>query len=410
MKDKSTLGSPLRTNRQLVILLTSQSVGMIARAIYFVALPLFVLERTGSAFSLSISLLLGYAPFTIAGPFAGSIVDRFSRRDLLVITNLLYGLSLFALPFTHAAWLIYVIAFIASLFGVVIAHSISALIPELVEITQLAKANSAYAFLRSVNFLVSTFAAFFLIKAMGKANILFLSAAMLAVCGISCLALRRDTAARPAEVTDGEGKRRNAGIREALRIIWSDRHVRSLTLMHIMFMPIFGAVEVFLPIFCDERLGQVNYYTLVSASIGVGLALGSLITYRLLGRFKPLALVFVSFLGYAVTVFLLTGSGTLAVALLVCFLMGMVDAFGFTTYEYLRQRVVPSAYRGRVFAVMDGVVLLPLPLGYLIVGYFAERTSVGAIGTWMSAIGLILALLSLFLIRGLPDLKEELGG
>src|SRR4030042_3240068 len=112
---------PFRANRQLVILLATQSIGMIARGIFFVGLPLFVLERTGSAFSMSISLFLGFAPFTIAGPFAGSIVDRFSRRNLLVTGNLLYGVFLVILPFAHAAWLLYVIAFTASLCGVVIA-------------------------------------------------------------------------------------------------------------------------------------------------------------------------------------------------------------------------------------------------------------------------------------------------
>jgi MFS transporter, DHA3 family, macrolide efflux protein len=402
--------APLRANRQLVILLATQSIGYIARGIYFVGLPLFVLERTGSAFSMSISLLLGFAPFTIAGPFAGAIVDRFSRRDLLIIGNLLYAVFLVILPFAYAAWLIYVIAFTASLCGVIIANSIVALIPELVDITQLAKANSAYSFLRSVNFLVSTFAAYFLIKAMGKADIFFLSAALLAVAGIGCLALKRDRVTR-TEATGGESHQRApGGFREALRIIWSDRHMRSLTLMHVMFMPIFGAFEVFLPLFCEDKLGQVNYYTLVSASLGAGLALGSLVTYRLLGRFKPLNLVFVSFVGYAVGVLLLTGSSVLAAALLVCLFMGIVDAFGFTTYEYLRQRLVPGAYRGRVFAIMDAMVLLPMPLGYLAVGYFAEKTSITTIGIWLSAIAFIMALLSFSLTRNLPELKEQLGG
>jgi MFS transporter, DHA3 family, macrolide efflux protein len=411
MKKRPSFGDPLRANRQLVILLASQSVGMIARGIYFVALPLFVLERTGSAFSMSISLLLSFAPFTLAGPFAGSIVDRFSRRDLLIATNLLYGLALFVLPFAHAAWLIYAIAFTASLFGVVLAHSISALIPELVDIIQLAKTNSAYTFLRSVNFLVSTFAAFFLIKALGKQDIFFLCSALLVICSSSCLALKRDLprAALSQGLRAGAASEM-AGLKEALRIIRSDRYIWGLTIMHVMFMPIFGAFEVFLPIFCGDRLGQVEYYTLVSSALGAGLALGSLVTYRLLDRFKPLNLVFASFLGYALGMLLLTGNTMLVLAILVCFLLGIADAFGFTTYEYLRQRVVPSAYRGRVFSVMDALVLLPMPLGYLAVGYFAERTSIVAIGIWLSAIGLCLALLCFPLTRSLPELKEQLGG
>ncbi|MBN2026407.1 MAG: MFS transporter [Actinobacteria bacterium] len=402
---------PLRANRQLITLFSVHSIGLVARAIYFVALPLFVLERTGSAFSMSISLFLGFTPYTLAGPFAGSIVDRFSRRDLLVITNFLYGMTVFVLPFTHAAWLIYIVAFTASVFGVIIANSMSALLPEMVDLLNLAKANSIYSFLRSAMFLLSTSTAFFLIKAMGKSNILFVCSALLVVCSFAFLLLRRDL----PRAASTKGLRAGAayelaGLKETFKIMRGDRHIRSLTLMHLMFMPIFGALEVYLPLFCDAKLGQVDYYTLVSAATGAGLALGSLMTYRLLGRIKPLNLVFASFAGYAAGVLLLTGSTVLVLAILVCFLLGIIDAFGFTTYEYLRQRVVPSAYRGRVFAVMDAVVLLPIPLGYLVVGYLAERISITSLGVWLSVVGFFLALLCFPLTRGLPELEEALGG
>ncbi len=79
---------------------------MVARGIYSVWLPLLVLERTGSAFSASISLFLSFAPFTAAGPLAGYAVDRFSRRDLILTANLLYAATILILPFTHTAWLI----------------------------------------------------------------------------------------------------------------------------------------------------------------------------------------------------------------------------------------------------------------------------------------------------------------
>ncbi len=125
-------------------------------------------------------------------------------------------------------------------------------------------------------------------------------------------------------------------------------------------------------------MGQADYYTLASAAVGAGLTLGSLFTYRLLNRIKPLSLVFISFPGYSVGVPLLSESTVLVLATLVCFLMGAAGAFGFTTYEYLWQRLVPSALRGRVFTIMDAMMLLPLPLGYLAIGYAAERSASSA--------------------------------
>lgn len=398
--------NPLRRNSGFVSLFVSQFLGMAARGVYYVGLPLFVLDRTGSAFSMSISLFLSFAPFTLAAPFVGPIVDRFSRRDLLVYANLLYGSFLLALPFLHAPILVYAVAFSASVCGVVVANAIVALLPELVDASQLARANSAYMFMRSITYLASTSSAFLLIKALGKANIFFLCFGLQAACAAASTTIRRDI---PRRTLSPEGRHASAldGMTTALRIIRGNRHVRGLTVMHLLFMPIFGAFEVLLPIFSDRRLGEADYYTLLSAAVGAGLALGSLFTYRLLERVRPLSLVLASFCGYSAGVFLLSRAGTLWASLLVCLLMGMVDAVGFTTYEFLRQRVIPSEFRGRVFAIMDALVLLPLPIGYLSMGYLGERMEVTAVAAWLSLTGLALALLCTPFATGLPSLDKD---
>ncbi|WP_287152490.1 MFS transporter [Candidatus Solincola tengchongensis] len=398
---------PMRANRPLLALFFSQFLGMFARGIYYVGLPLFVLERTGSPFSMSVSLFLSFAPFTLAAPFVGPLVDRFSRRDLLVASNLLYGSFILILPFLHAPYPIFAAAFCASVCGVVVANCIVALIPELVEMSQLARVNSAYMFLRSATFLLSTGSAYFLVKALGKANLFFLCFALLGACSAAGLLVRRDEGKmRPGVLVYGP----RSAVREMGRtvaIIRSDRHVRGLTVMHLLFMPVFGAFEVLLPLFSEQRLGEVDYYTLLSAAVGAGLALGSVFAYRLLERVRPLSLVLASFCGYAAGVFLISRSASLWASLFICLGMGVVDAFGFTTYEFLRQRLIPSEFRGRVFATMDAMVLLPLPLGYLGMGYLVGRMSIVSAALWLSLAGLVLALLSFPFTRNLPSLERE---
>jgi hypothetical protein len=127
--------------------------------------------------------------------------------------------------------------------------------------------------------------------------------------------------------------------------------------------------------------------------------LGSLLTHRALRRTEPLRLVFLSFIGYSTGIFLLTRSNLLAVSMLICFGSGFTDGFGFTTYEYLRQRIVPEDFRGRVFTIMDALILLPLPLGYLFVGYLADRMSMVSLGIWISVGGIVLSLLCFPLTR-----------
>ncbi|WP_287154041.1 MFS transporter [Candidatus Solincola tengchongensis] len=407
MPEAGTIALPLRANRPLLALFFSQFLGMVARGVYYVGLPLFVLERTGSPFSMSVSLFLSFAPFTLAAPFVGPVVDRFSRRDLLVASNLLYGSFILILPFLRAPYPVFAVAFCASMCGVLVSNCIVALLPELVEISQLARANSAYMFLRSATFLLSTGSAYFLVKALGKANVFFLCSALLGACSAASLLVKRDEGKRRPGVRGYGEASPIRGMARAVSIIRSDRHVRGLTVMHLLFMPVFGAFEVLLPLFSAQRLGEVNYYTLLSAAVGAGLALGSLFAYRILERVRPLSLVLVSFCGYAAGVFLLSRSASLWASLLICLSMGVVDALGFTTYEFLRQRLIPSEFRGRVFATMDALVLLPLPLGYLGMGYLAGRVSIVSAALWLSLAGLVLAFFSFPFTRNLPSLERE---
>lgn len=407
MPEAGTIALPLRANRPLLALFFSQFLGMVARGVYYVGLPLFVLELTGSPFSMSVSLFLSFAPFTLAAPFVGPVVDRFSRRDLLVASNLLYGSFILILPFLRAPYPVFAVAFCASMCGVLVSNCIVALLPELVEISQLARANSAYMFLRSATFLLSTGSAYFLVKALGKANVFFLCSALLGACSAAGLLVKRDEGKRRPGVRGYGEASPIRGMARAVSIIRSDRHVRGLTVMHLLFMPVFGAFEVLLPLFSAQRLGEVNYYTLLSAAVGAGLALGSLFAYRILERVRPLSLVLVSFCGYAAGVFLLSRSASLWASLLVCLSMGVVDALGFTTYEFLRQRLIPSEFRGRVFATMDALVLLPLPLGYLGMGYLAGRVSIVSAALWLSLAGLVLAFFSFPFTRNLPSLERE---
>ena len=48
------------------------------------------------------------------------------------------------------------------------------------------------------------------------------------------------------------GTRTVGGLREALRIIRVERDIWCLILMLLMFMPIFGAFEIFLALFCEK--------------------------------------------------------------------------------------------------------------------------------------------------------------
>ncbi len=381
----------LKKNYQFLLLFSSQTFGYFGRAIYFVALPLFVLEKTGSTLSMGATFLFSYLPFILGGPPIGLLVDHFSRRNLLVTCSLLYGATLLLLPVQRQAIPIYIIALVNSLFGLVIAISASALLPSLVHPQHLSRANSLYMGLRSAVFLLGAFFAYFLINLLGKNKIFYLCSVITLLSAVWAAALEKDAPMKSLS-RKGQGKAQGLGLVEALRRIFEDNSLKGLTVMHFFFIPIFGAFEVYLPAYSEKILNQANYYTLLSSSIGVGMLLGSLLNYRLLERARPLKLVFACLVIYSLCVLFLARSSVLAVALGVCFVSGFSDGFGFTTYEYLRQRIVSEDFRGRVFTVMDALVLSLLPLGTIVTGYLAQRMSMVSLGLGISAAGLLVSL------------------
>ncbi len=381
----------LKKNYQFLLLFASQALGYFGRSIYFVALPLFVLERTGSTLSMGATFLFSYLPLTLGGPPVGLLVDHFSRRNLLIACSLLYGATLLLLPTQSFTPFIYAIALINSLFGLVIANSVSAMLPSLVHPCHLSRANSLYMGLRSGVFLVGAFLAYFLIGLVGKSKTFYICSLLTLLSGVLAAALSKDIPVKSL-ARKGRGETRNLGLLDALKKVFENRYLKSLTAMHFFFIPIFGAFEVYLPAYSEGVLHQANYYTLLSSAIGTGMLLGSLLNYRLLEWLRPLKVAFMSLAIYSLCILILAQCSALAAALGVCFVSGFSGGFGFTTYEYLRQRIVSEDFRGRVFTIMDALVLSLYPLGTMLTGYLAQRMNMISLGLWISAAGLMISL------------------
>lgn len=79
-----------------------------------VALLALLLQVTGSGLAVGLALAIRVIPFLLFGPLGGLMADRFSRRKILVCTDL--GRILFALSFVFvndvsSVWIVYLSSF-----------------------------------------------------------------------------------------------------------------------------------------------------------------------------------------------------------------------------------------------------------------------------------------------------------
>lgn len=133
--------------KQFIIYSLSNLIAGFGSQTYAFAISFYILQSTGSAFSFALQLLCNVIPRTVAGPFIGELVDRYSKRKIIIfsqIVSLIVVLSLAGFMYNFGVQL-NVIYFTTALFSISASFTsiaFSAAITELFEEEDVQKAMS----------------------------------------------------------------------------------------------------------------------------------------------------------------------------------------------------------------------------------------------------------------------------
>jgi predicted MFS family arabinose efflux permease len=339
---------------------------------YSVALAVYAFE-VGGAKSVGIVTLVRAIPAAISAPFTSTFADRLPRVPFLVTTNLgraaaIGGAGAVALA-GGSEWVVYALAAVASILGTAFLPAESALLPELARTPEeLTAANVVRSTIESV----ATFAG----PAIGGALLAFWSpgTVMLATAGAFAagaffVALIRRATTHPEEHED-EAEPGGGFLREAaggFGAIGRERRLRIVVGLYAAQALLAGAFGVLVVVTALELLHRSDSTVgLLNAAMGVGGIVGSLAAFALIGR-KRLASDFG--LGIVLWGAPLVAIGIwphLWVALVALVVLGLgntlVDVAGLT----LLQRTAPPAVIGRVFGVLEMVLVAAIGLGAII--------------------------------------------
>ncbi|HVA89246.1 MAG TPA: MFS transporter [Chloroflexota bacterium] len=124
----------------------ARAVSSLGDAISLVALPLLILQATGSISQMGIVSALGAGARLVSGFVAGTIADRCPRRPVLLIADLVRGLAVVALPLLWytdhlAVQFIYVAVVLTGLLGSIFETLAATAIVEIAGHARLAEAN-----------------------------------------------------------------------------------------------------------------------------------------------------------------------------------------------------------------------------------------------------------------------------
>ena len=181
--------SRLLGNRALTRLLVGEFVSSIGDWLYLVALLIIVYAQTESAVLLGLVGAARVLPYIVLSVPAGIVADRFDRRLVLLSTDVARGLIMGGLAVLVALaaplWSIIVLALLAACFSSFFGPAIGAFLPSLVrDETELGPANSAWATLDNLAFVIGPALAGILIAVSGLTLAFALNAVSFAVIAV----------------------------------------------------------------------------------------------------------------------------------------------------------------------------------------------------------------------------------
>jgi MFS family permease len=339
--------------------------------------------QAGGAAAVTLQLVLRMVPAGLVAPFAATLADRGSRVRVMVASDAVRAVLLIAmggLVLADAPYVaVLVVSGLSGIAGTAFEPAKAALLPSLAaRPEELTAANVVSSSIDSVSFFAGPAIAGLLLATTSTAAVLFLTAA--AFLWSAALVGRIREAPRPAGEHAAEAEPGLvAQVAEGLAAVRSHPRIRLLLGFFAAQTFVDGALTVLLVATALDLLdiGESGYGLLGSA-IGAGGVLGVAVAAALAGRRRlaPAFALGIALWGVPLVVLGLLPYTAVAVAALAT--VGVANTLADVSGTTLLQRAAPEEVIGRVFGLLETLILVAFALGSVAAGIALEPAGIEA--------------------------------
>ena len=363
-----------------------------------VALTVDVYERTGSGAWVSALLIADFLPTIAIGLLLGPLVDRISRRGLMIVADLVRLACFAALPFTTSAGQIVGLALVVGLANGFFRPAALAGLPNLVDEADLPRANSVLQSTDNLTWLVGPLLGGVLVAAWSIDAAYWLNAATFLLSALLVARIPARMLASEEALTHGHWR----DLAEGFSLVRTSRALLTVTIAWTLVMLANASINVSEVFLVRDSFGAGNFELgVLMAGAGGGLVLGSLAAGPLLEQRTTaeiygaaIGLMAVGFAGAAL-------SPSVWVALAFVVVSGFGNGAAGVCNPLLVQRGAPDRLRGRAFTVVMSVNFVFLGLGMAAAGPLTD--AFGARALWLGGAGIcaVAAAVGTWLARGI---------
>ncbi|SFD16757.1 MFS transporter [Clostridium uliginosum] len=413
----------MKKSKNLWMYIGGRFISLIGSGIQMIALPLYILDLTGSGILMGVFSILTLVPALITAPFSGIIGDRRNRRNIMIAMDfgrgaLILFFGIIAMTGFLNIYILFSLQVFISIMDSLFNSSSAALMPELISKDELIEANSAKGGFDAASMILGPALGGVIYGVWGIQMVFYMNSVSFIISAVfSMFITYNKKVVEKEKINIKMFLNENS---EVLKFIVNKKGLFQLftfaMISNFLLVPMF---DIVMPYALKKEVGFASQqYGYIMGFYTVGILLGNIaisVYFKKLGLKKLMrfglitetivtigacALVFpqiVSIYGGA--------TWTLFISISICCItMGFFNAFVNTPISTNLQNLVPDEMRSRFFSIMGMFSQGAVPVGALLFGILLDTMKYYNLLTIINILAVLVA--AIFLTRACDEAYE----
>lgn len=373
--------SALLQYRSFLLIWLGNTVSRFGDAVDSIAFMWMIYKMTGSFVMMGTIMAVNALPSLLFGIPAGVFVDRMNKKQVMIISDLLRGMSTFIIALLFITgnleiYYLYIFTFFNSCCEVFAHPARASAMQVLVRKEHYLAANSLREASTSAAQIIGTGIAALILGVYGIGTAVLVDASTFFFSAATAFFAHIET------VLEENRKTMNtkvffAELKEGIAVIRSRSVLFISVLMAAWVNLMLAPFNLLVPVYSDKILmAGAKGYSLIEMAFTIGVIIGSVLVGQIGHKFKKSKLIIAGFAALGIGIGSLGFIRHLYSAVLVCVFAGVFLPFISAGSMTIVQETTPRDKMGRISSTLGTLCMLGMPVGYAVSGFIAEGLNI----------------------------------
>lgn len=388
----------LSKNKAFITLMLAQLISSVGDWLSVIAIITMVgLKWEASPMEVSMIILCLAVPMALLGPFTGTIADRFNRKALMIVSDLVRAGLILILAFANSLWTVYICLFMIGMLSAIFVPAKNGKLKEIINQENMKSAMSITSMIDSGTKVLGPLLSGLLVSAFGTQLVFFIDSGTFVISALLLLTLPKAAASIRSESDGSKGASFKEDFIEGISFIKGNRFlIVGITVLGVSLLILQLSDSQIIVLLRELSNVSPDLFGYIVTASGVGMFFAGLLLAKKTD-YNALILLFIGVCGIGVSFSMMAVLTRLDLDLPTLWgpALGLVAGFSaglvFIPFQAAVQTDTPVHMTGRVFGVLNSVTTTATIIGPLVGGLLA--TMLGVVPTFVIT-GLLLVAVS----------------